>query len=105
MPRERPSRPRASTAVIQRRMETTRRRDTKPEVLLRSQLHRAGLRYRVDRAPVRGMRSRADLVFAAARVAVFVHGCFWHGCPLHATWPKANADWWRAKILANRERD
>ena len=72
---------------------------------LRSRLHAMGLRYRVDVAPLPGMRSRADIVFGPSRVAVFVDGCFWHGCPEHMTWPKANADWWRTKIEANRERD
>jgi DNA mismatch endonuclease (patch repair protein) len=48
---------------------------------------------------------RPDFVFARQRWAVFVDGCFWHGCPEHVTWPKANAEWWRAKILANRVRD
>lgn len=86
-------------------MLKTRRRDTKPELLLRSTLHRAGLRFRVDRAPFAGIRSRADIVFPSARVAVFVNGCFWHGCPEHATWPKNNAAWWRAKIEANKARD
>jgi len=51
------------------------------------------------------MRSRADLVIRRAKVAVFVDGCFWHGCPTHGTWPKANAAWWKAKIEANRDRD
>ncbi len=51
------------------------------------------------------MRSRADLVFGPARVAVFVDGCFWHACPEHATWPQSNADWWKAKIEANVQRD
>jgi DNA mismatch endonuclease (patch repair protein) len=51
------------------------------------------------------MRSRADIAFTRVRVAVFVDGCFWHGCPQHATLPKANRDWWRSKIVANRERD
>jgi DNA mismatch endonuclease (patch repair protein) len=64
-----------------------------------------GLRYRVDRAPIRGLRRRADIVFSAARVAVFVDGCFWHGCPDHGTWPKSNAAWWREKIEANKSRD
>jgi DNA mismatch endonuclease (patch repair protein) len=60
----------------------------------------------VDRAPLREhARRRADVVFPRARVAVFVDGCFWHGCPEHASWPKANAAWWRAKIEANRRRD
>jgi DNA mismatch endonuclease (patch repair protein) len=51
------------------------------------------------------MKSRADFVFQSAKVAVFVDGCFWHGCPQHATWPAANALWWRNKIEANRQRD
>src|SRR4051794_37054043 len=97
--------PRPLNAVIHRRMGATRRRDTPPELRLRSALHRAGLRFRVDVAPIAGMRSRADVVFARARVAIFVNGCFWHGCPLHATWPRNNAQWWRAKIEANQARD
>ena len=81
------------------------RRDTLPERALRSELHRRGLRFRVDRAPVKGLRSRADLVFGPARVAVYVDGCFWHSCPEHATKPKANAEWWEQKLKRNRERD
>jgi len=85
-------------------MLVTRRRDTAEELLLRSVVHRAGLRYRVD-WPLPGTRRRADLAFTRARVAVFVDGCFWHGCPLHGTWPKANAAWWRKKIETNVRRD
>jgi DNA mismatch endonuclease, patch repair protein len=51
------------------------------------------------------LRREADVVFPRAKVAVFVDGCFWHGCPEHATWPKANADWWRTKIARNQARD
>lgn len=86
-------------------MQNTRRRDTPAELALRSALHRRGLRFFVDRAPLPGMRRRADLVFTRARVAVYVDGCFWHGCPLHGTAPKANAEWWRKKIARNQERD
>jgi DNA mismatch endonuclease, patch repair protein len=68
-------------------------------------LHRQGLRFRVDRSPIPGSRRRADIVFTAARVAVFVDGCFWHSCPQHATQPKANAMWWAEKLKANRQRD
>ena len=82
-----------------------KRRDTKPELRLRSELHRRGFRFFVDRAPMQGVRRRADLVFPRRRVAVYVDGCFWHGCPLHGTWPKNNADWWRRKIQRNQERD
>ena len=80
-------------------------RDTGPELALRSELHSRGLRFRIHRRPVGGLRREADLVFPRERVAVFVDGCFWHGCPRHATWPKQNADFWRAKIEGNRRRD
>lgn len=93
-----------SSDAAARRMRAVRTRDTAPELALRSALHRLGLRFRVDQ-PVVGTRRRADIVFRKARVAVFVDGCFWHGCPLHATWPKANAEFWRTKIQANRARD
>jgi DNA mismatch endonuclease, patch repair protein len=81
-----------------------RRRDTKPEMAIRRLLHAQGLRYRVD-VVLPGMRRRADLVFSSARVAVFVDGCFWHGCPDHGTWPKSNAAWWAEKITSNVKRD
>lgn len=86
-------------------MQGQRRRDTGPELQIRRLVHAAGLRYRVDVAPLPGMRRRADMVFRRVRVAVFVDGCFWHGCPEHGTWPKANAKWWRAKLSANVARD
>jgi len=86
-------------------MESTAQRDTGPEMKLRRALHAAGLRYRVDLSPVPGVRSRADIVFPRLRIAVFVDGCFWHGCPEHGTWPKNNAAWWRKKITDNRDRD
>lgn len=79
---------------------------TTPELALRRELHRRGLRYRVDYRPdVPGLRSRPDVVFTKARVAVFVDGCFWHGCPAHATQPRHNADWWREKLSSNEQRD
>jgi DNA mismatch endonuclease (patch repair protein) len=86
-------------------MSRLRRRDTAPEVALRSELHRRGLRFRVDRAPAPGIRSRADIVLGPAKVAVYVDGCFWHGCPEHGTMPKSNAEFWRAKLARNKERD
>jgi DNA mismatch endonuclease (patch repair protein) len=86
-------------------MQATRRRDTPAELAIRSLIHRRGLRYRVDVSPVKEMRRRADLVFTSARVAVFVDGCFWHGCPEHVTWPKTNAEFWRKKIAMNKARD
>lgn len=86
-------------------MQRQGRRDTAPELALRRELWRRGLRYRVDVAPLAGMRRRADIVFTRARVAVFVDGCYWHGCPLHASTPKANREWWVAKLAANVARD
>jgi DNA mismatch endonuclease (patch repair protein) len=85
-------------------MQVTRRRDTPGELALRSALTALGVRYRVD-ATVPGTRRRADVAFPGQKVAVFVDGCFWHGCPQHGTWPKANATWWREKIEGNRRRD
>ena len=85
-------------------MERQSRRDTKPELALRRAVWRLGLRYRVDIAPIPGRR-RADLVFTRAKVAVYVDGCFWHSCPTHATIPKANREWWVAKLDTNVRRD
>lgn len=86
-------------------MSVLRKRDTGPELAVRRLLHAAGLRYRVA-WPVPGQRRRTiDIAFTRARLAVHIDGCFWHGCPVHATSPKANADWWAEKIAANRARD
>jgi len=63
------------------------------------------LRYYVDRRPLSGSRRRADVVFTRLALAVFVDGCFWHGCPEHVEWPAHNASWWREKIESNRRRD
>ncbi|NLT26020.1 MAG: very short patch repair endonuclease [Microbacteriaceae bacterium] len=96
----------ASTAGVARSMRSNRRRDTSPELALRRILHARGLRYRVDFAPLATMRQRrADIVFTKARLAVFVDGCFWHGCPDHATFPVRNADYWLPKLERNRARD
>lgn len=96
--------PRASSASVRRRMQSTKQRDTPCELALRRQLHSLGLRYRID-ATVHGTRRRVDIAFPKAKVAVFVDGCFWHGCPQHGTWPKTNAKWWRDKIHRNQQRD
>lgn len=86
-------------------MQATKRRDTAPELALRKELHKRGLRFRVDMAPIPGLRRRADVVFTRRRVAVYVDGCFWHRCPQHATDPKSNVRWWAAKLEANVRRD
>ncbi len=86
-------------------MSRQRRRDTAPEIALRRDLHARGLRYRVA-WPIPGLpRRTVDVAFTRARLAVFVDGCFWHGCPEHATYPSANGAWWAAKLAANEERD
>ncbi len=88
-----------------RRMSAQRSKDTGPELALRRALHARGLRYRVHVRTVVGLRREADLVFGPSKVAVFVDGCFWHGCSVHGTSPRHNATWWRAKIDRNIERD
>ena len=95
----------ASTPGVRRRMQHQRMRDTAPELALRRALHALGLRYRVDRAPLAGLRRRADVVFGPARVAVFVDGCFWHSCPEHGNAPRTNAAWWGEKLARNQARD
>ncbi|MGQ0823754.1 MAG: very short patch repair endonuclease [Actinomycetota bacterium] len=98
-------RPAASSERVRSQLSGQRQRDTAPEMAIRHLLHSRGLRYRVNVAPVSGVRCRADMVFPGARVAVFVDGCFWHGCPTHGTVPKANAEWWRSKLDRNVQRD
>src|ERR687889_633350 len=93
------------TPAVSARMARTRARDTAPERALRSELHRRGLRFRVDFTPLPKNRRRADVVFPRSRIAIFVDGCFWHGCPLHGTWPQRNAEFWRSKIETNKRRD
>ncbi|MFC0454461.1 very short patch repair endonuclease [Rhodococcus jostii] len=95
----------ATDPATSARMRAQRRRDTAPEFALRRELHRRGVRYFVDRAPMKGVRRRADLVFPRRKVAVYVDGCFWHSCPQHATFPKNNAQWWADKLAGNVTRD
>lgn len=97
--------PQVSSAQALARMQRQARRDTRQELELRRELHRRGLRYRVDRAVVPGVRRRADILFTRARVACFCDGCFWHRCPAHGTAAKANAQWWENKLAANVARD
>ncbi|WP_210241627.1 very short patch repair endonuclease [Mesorhizobium sp. B1-1-9] len=86
-------------------MAATPGRDNPRERALRSALHRSGLRFRLHRPLLTNSRRTVDIVFPRARTAVFLDGCFWHGCPTHGTWPKNNAAWWREKIEANIARD
>lgn len=95
------------TAATVATMKANRRRDTKPELALRRLLHAAGYRYRVDyRIDLPdGSRVRPDIVFTKRKVAVFVDGCFWHGCPEHKSVPKTNTEFWVAKIRRTVDRD
>jgi DNA mismatch endonuclease (patch repair protein) len=86
-------------------MQSNRGRDTKPELALRSAVHALGLRYRVSARPIRDLRRTADLVFPRERVAVFLDGCFWHGCPQHHTVAATNAQFWADKVAGNMARD
>ncbi len=95
----------ASSEGVRRSMSANRGRDTSPELALRSALHRRGLRFFKHRKPLPGVRCEVDVAFPSARVAVFVDGCFWHGCPEHGTRPATNAEWWNAKLDANLRRD
>ncbi|MFB7797628.1 very short patch repair endonuclease [Isoptericola sp. NPDC056134] len=97
--------PGASSPDVSRRMSVARRRDTKPEVDVRRILHARGMRYRVA-YPVPGRTRRTiDIAFTGTKIAVFLDGCFWHGCPEHGTIPTANRAWWVAKLTANAARD
>lgn len=90
--------PPPSSPEAQATMRENRGRDTRPELAIRRALHGRGWRYRVDRAPLAGLRCRADIVFASRRVAVFVDGCFWHGCVEHLKTPNTHRHYWAPKI-------
>jgi DNA mismatch endonuclease, patch repair protein len=83
-------------------MSRIRGRDTRPEVDLRRRLWKKGLRYRTHFQRLAG---RPDVVFIGAKVAVFVDGCFWHGCPEHRVWPSSRVSFWRKKLEGNQARD
>jgi DNA mismatch endonuclease (patch repair protein) len=99
-------RPQASSTRVRNNMRSVRRKNTAPELAVRRLLFFRGLRYRVDYLlPIKGCRRRADVAFPKLRIAVFVDGCWWHGCGLHGGQAKTNADWWRDKIASNVARD
>nr|WP_083949564.1 very short patch repair endonuclease [Herbidospora yilanensis] len=86
-------------------MQANKGRDTKPELAVRRATHALGLRYRVSYRPIKSVRRTADMVFTKAKVAVFIDGCFWHGCPEHHTSSTSNATFWAEKVRKNRDRD
>lgn len=95
----------ASSEGVRRSMQSNKGRDTKPELAVRRILHAAGCRYRVNYRPIPELRRTADIVFTRAKVAVFIDGCFWHGCPEHYQRPSSNTTYWDPKVARNRERD
>ncbi len=95
----------ATSDATRRSMQGNRGRDTGPELAVRSAVHNRGLRYRVNTRPLPELRRTADLVFSRPRVAVFVDGCWWHGCEEHYSAPRANSDYWNRKVESNRRRD
>lgn len=95
----------AQSDSVRRTMLGNRRRDTGPELELRSILHARGLRFRVDARPLPSVNRRADILFRPSLVAVYVHGCFWHGCSDHYVKPKTNGDFWTTKVQRNVARD
>lgn len=103
---ERWRQPFASSEQVHHKMSQLARRDTAPELALRQELHRQGFRYYTHRRPLPSLRRQADIVFPRAKVAVFVDGCFWHGCPDHGRREHRTNGWyWPAKIAKNVERD
>jgi|SRR5581483_2749107 len=101
-----PAAPPASTPAVRAVMQANKKRDTKPERAVRSALHARGLRFRVNlRIGTERSAPRPDIAFTRAKIAVFVDGCFWHGCPEHGLEPRTNASYWSPKLARNRERD
>ncbi|SFS55764.1 very short patch repair endonuclease [Saccharopolyspora flava] len=96
---------RALNEGTRKSMQSNKGRDTKPELALRRAVHALGLRYRVSVRPLPKIRRTADLVFTRAKVAVFLDGCFWHGCPDHHTKAVTNSEFWAEKVARTRERD
>ncbi|MFI7360885.1 very short patch repair endonuclease [Streptomyces sp. NPDC050149] len=94
-----------SSPGVSARMSRQASRDTAPEVAVRKLLHASGYRYRLNERVPHMSRRTIDIAFTRAKVAVFLDGCFWHGCPDHATQPKSNAEWWRQKLDRNMARD
>jgi DNA mismatch endonuclease (patch repair protein) len=99
------SNPPPSSPAAENRMKASKQRDTTPEKTLRSNLFRKGLRYRIHKKPIMELNRVADILFPSIKIAIFVDGCFWHGCPIHGTQAKANAQFWKEKIERNKERD
>jgi DNA mismatch endonuclease (patch repair protein) len=98
--------PHPTSAGVSARMRRNPRRDTGPELAVRSELHRRGLRFRTNLAVrLSGRVVRPDISFTRPRLAVFIDGCFWHACPVHGNQPRANVEYWQPKLARNVARD
>ena len=97
--------PTPSSPTVRRVMQGNRGKDTAPELAIRAALHARGLRFFKHRRPLPGLSCEADIVFPTTRIAVFVDGCFWHGCPEHGRRPATNREYWTTKIERNVARD
>lgn len=95
----------APGAALSAKMSTLARRETRPELLLRRELHRRGMRFRVQYRVPGNNRRTIDIAFTRVRLAVYLDGCFWHGCPEHHVRPRTNSEWWRWKVERNQARD
>jgi len=99
------SKPTAESAIVSAQMRAQRVADTDAELAVRRALHSAGFRYRKHYSVPRRPRRSIDIAFPGKRIAIFIDGCFWHGCEIHRTVPKSNRAWWQAKLDENRRRD
>jgi DNA mismatch endonuclease (patch repair protein) len=97
--------PPPTTPDVRVRMQQMPRRDTKPELELRRELYKRGLRYRTCFRPLEGLQCQADVVFTRARIACFVDSCYWHGCEQHLKLPNSNTAWWQLKLETTKARD
>ena len=95
-------RPPPSSEQVSRQMKRMPRKDSGPEIRLRQALHALGLRFRVN---LKGLPCTPDIAFTRAKIAVFVDGCFWHGCPRCYKEPRKNVEFWRNKVDGNKKRD
>lgn len=101
-----PDYPKPSSPAVINVMKANKRKDTKPEIAIRSRLQRMGLRFRKDLLiKIHGRNLRPDIVFTKSRLVIFIDGCFWHFCPEHGHIPKSNIHYWEPKLNKNKERD
>lgn len=115
-PESKPKKPRRVTSVLaepapvpdeesRERMKRQPRKGTKPETVLFEGLVARGLNFERNVKPVEGLRREADGCLPSVKIAVFVDGCFWHGCPEHQVIPRSNRDYWVPKLRRNIDRD